>query len=100
MALEAFIAPRERLLNDGTLTEFHEIETAGRTDIFGNIAQRVSTYRKAGMMRGTPFESRGIKVFQFIKGPRGWRIAAVSWDDEREGFSPDCGALTPSTAPR
>lgn len=85
-SLESFIAPREVLLSDGTLTEFHEYETAQRTRIVGNIAQRACTYEKAGVLRGTPFRARGVKVFQFIKGTQGWRISAVAWDDERDGL--------------
>lgn len=85
-SLESFIAPREALLSDGTLTEFHEFETAQRTRIFGHIAQRACTYEKAGVLHGAPFRARGVKVFQFVKGARGWRISAVAWDDEREGL--------------
>jgi hypothetical protein len=87
MALDAFIAPRQELLTSGTLNDFEEIETASRTSIFGNIAQRACIYTKAGVLDGVPFRTRGVKVFQFIKGPHGWRISAVSWDDEREGFT-------------
>ena len=64
-----------------------EVETANRTSIFGNIAQRACTYTKTGLLDGTPFETRGVKVFQFIKGPHGWRISALSWHDEGEGIT-------------
>ncbi len=64
MDLEAFIAPRAAILGNGTLTDFHEVETAHRTDIVGNVGQRISTYTKSGVMRGERFEARGIKVFQ------------------------------------
>jgi hypothetical protein len=84
--LESFIAPREVLLTGGSLTNFHEVETAHRTRVFGNIAQRVSAYTKSGVLDGAPFQSRGVKVFQFVRTADGWRITAVSWDDEREGF--------------
>lgn len=85
-SLEEFIAPREALLSDGTLTDFQEVETAHHTQVFGNVAQRSCTYAKSGVLDGVPFRTRGAKVFQFIRGPDGWRISAVSWDDEREGF--------------
>lgn len=83
MSLEAFIAPRAMILTDGTLTDFREHETAHRTSVLGNIAQRVSTYAKSGVLRGVPFAERGVKVFQFVRTGAGWRIAAVAWDDER-----------------
>jgi hypothetical protein len=88
-SLEAFIAPREALLSDGSLTDFHDVEVAQHTQILGNIAQRCCTYRKSGVLNGTRFEARGVKVFQLVRCPEGWRISAVSWDDEREGFDLD-----------
>jgi len=82
MTLESFLAPREVLLTNGTLTEFSEVETAQRTSIFGNVAQRASTYAKSGVLNGVAFETKGVKVFQFIRRAEGWRIVAVAWDDE------------------
>lgn len=86
-SVRSFIEPRARLLTDGTLTNFREEETAARTDIVGNIAQRVSVYRKSGLMSGERFEGSGAKVIQFVRTTGGWRICAVAWDDEREGLT-------------
>ena len=47
--LGSFIAPREKLLTDGTLTEFSEWEISERTEIFGSVAHRFSEYRKYGI---------------------------------------------------
>ena len=85
-SVSSFIAPRVRLLTDGTLTDFREEETASRTDILGNVAQRASLYRKSGNLSGSRFEGKGIKFFHFVRTPAGWRISAVIWDDEREGL--------------
>jgi len=93
-SLEAFIAPRQALLSDGTLTDFQETEVAQYTQVLGNVAQRSCIYRKSGVLNGARFETRGVKVFQFIRCAHGWRISAVSWDDERDGFSPDSIDLT------
>jgi hypothetical protein len=89
LSLEAFIAPRQQLLTNGSLTDFSEVELSEVTHIFGHIAQRVSTYRKSGVLNGVPFQTDGVKLFQFIETMNGWRILAMSWDDEREGFSID-----------
>ncbi len=85
-SVQSFIAPRARLLADGTLTEFREEETDARTDILGNIAQRVSLYRKSGLMAGERIEGKGVKTLQFVRTAAGWRLSAVAWDDEREGL--------------
>ena len=80
--VDDFIAPREKLLTDGTLADFSEEELSERTDIFGNIAQRFCAYRKSGVLSGAPFATRGMKTLQFVHTPEGWKIAAVTWDDE------------------
>ncbi len=84
--VETFLGPREALLSNGSLLDFEEAETSSRTDIQGNVAQRLSLYRKSGVLSGQRFETRGVKTFQFIRTPAGWRISAVAWDDEREGL--------------
>jgi ribosomal-protein-serine acetyltransferase len=80
--MDAFIAPRERLLNGGTLTDFHERELSARTEIFGNVVQRWCRYRKAGVLEGRAFASEGMKGLQFLRTLQGWRISAVLWGDE------------------
>lgn len=84
--LEGFLAPRERLLNSGSLVDFEEEEVEESTSIFGNIAQRFSLYQKSGVLDGKPFETRGMKTFQYLRTSAGWRISSVSWDDERPGL--------------
>ncbi|MFC4337745.1 nuclear transport factor 2 family protein [Salininema proteolyticum] len=79
--LDSFIEPRERILTDGTLTEFSEWEVSERTEIYGGIAQRFSHYAKSGALRGEWFEGEGRKSTQFVKTPDGWRINSMIWDD-------------------
>jgi len=81
--LPGFIKPRKKILTDGTLTEFKEYELSERTEIFGNIAQRFSVYRKQGIQNGKLFQTKGVKTIQLIKTRAGWRISSLAWDDER-----------------
>lgn len=81
-SLPAFIEPRERLLNGPDLTHFREHEVSGRTQIYGNIAQRFSLYRKEGVRSGEAFEAHGAKTFQFVRTPQGWKIGALAWYDQ------------------
>ena len=81
-----FIAPREKLLNSGSLVDFEEREIRETTRIFGDVAQRFSHYRKSGVLDGTPFETHGMKSLQFVRTQDGWRISSLIWDDEREGL--------------
>ncbi|MFF4044823.1 DUF4440 domain-containing protein [Streptomyces sp. NPDC001816] len=79
--VDEFIEPRRQLLSDGRLVEFSEWETSERTEIVGDIASRVSEYRKSGIMNGEPYEGGGTKALQFVRTPDGWRIAALAWFD-------------------
>jgi len=89
--LNQFIEPREKMFNEGVLRDFKEEEISERTEIFGNIAHRLSIYKKAGFMNGEAFESKGIKTLQFIKTACGWKISSMAWDDERDDFKvPAC----------
>ncbi|MFJ1547671.1 DUF4440 domain-containing protein [Streptomyces sp. NPDC088246] len=79
--LDAFVEPREKILTDGTLTEFSEWGVAERTEIFGSIAHRFSEYRKSGFLDGEWFEGSGRKTTQFVRTPVGWRMSSMAWDD-------------------
>ena len=85
--LSGFVVPRENLLNDGTLLDFTEHEVSERTDIFGSIAQRFSRYTSTGRRNGVEFTAHGTKSLQFVHTLHGWRIAAIAWDDERDGLA-------------
>jgi len=61
--VEQFIAPRQSLVDSGALTSFEEAEIAHRTDIFGRIAHRLSSYRKVA---GDTAEVRGVISTQFV----------------------------------
>ena len=96
--LDAFIAPREVLLTGGRLLDFREWEVTGRTEVFGDLAHHLSTYAKSGVQDGAPFTGRGVKSIQCVRTSAGWRISAVGWDDERDGWTmadpAGTGALT------
>lgn len=85
--VEEFIVPRQAMVDSGELTEFREFEIAGTTQIFGNVAHRLSTYGKHGVSNGVPFDGRGVITTQFIRTPAGWRISSMAWDDERPGLT-------------
>lgn len=85
--VEGFIAPRWALLTGGTLSDFREWETSGRTEIFGDIAHHWGSYAKQWTQDGQVLTGRGMKTLQFVRTDDGWRISAAAWDDEREGLT-------------
>ena len=86
-SVQEFVAPREALVNSGTLTRFLESEISESTVIFGNVAHRFSAYAKSGTLNTKPFEARGMITTQFVNTPEGWKMSAMAWDDERPGLS-------------
>ncbi|MEJ6001611.1 GNAT family N-acetyltransferase [Paucibacter soli] len=83
MDVQGFVLPRAELLREGgRLQDFAEWELVHETRIHGRIAQRWLRYEKAGRLDGAPYAGRGQKSLQLLKTARGWRIAAVLWQDE------------------
>ena len=85
--VDEFIAPRAALFESGELTEFEELELAAATEVFGNVAHRMSTYSKRGVQGGAAFSARGVISTQFVLTPGGWRMSSMAWDDERPGLT-------------
>ncbi|MGW6706524.1 GNAT family N-acetyltransferase [Streptomyces sp. NPDC054956] len=79
--LDSFVEPREKILTDGTLTEFSEWEVSERTEVIGTVAHRFSEYAKSGYLDGEWFEGSGRKTTQFVRTPAGWRMSSMAWDD-------------------
>ena len=91
-SVDEFIVPRQKLVAEGHLTSFEEAELDHRTDRFGRVAHRLSTYVKRGVTDGTRSEVRGVISTQFVQTPTGWLISSMAWDDERPGLVvPDLG---------
>jgi len=85
--LQQFIDPRQASVQAGKLTSFHEAEISHKTELFGNVAHRFSTYVKSGTLNEVRFEARGMISTQFVRTPDGWRVSSMVWDDERQGLS-------------
>lgn len=82
MDLMAFMQPRAALLSEGHLQDFAEWELEGRTQVFGNMAQRWLRCAKVGQLDGTTCAGQGCKSLQFVRTAQGWRISTVLWEDE------------------
>ena len=69
----------------GAVHSFMEEEITDRTELFGAIAHRFSTYQ--ARFRGEPAEAviQGINSIQFIKTGGVWRVVSIIWNDQQEG---------------
>ena len=81
-SIQAFWEPREKLLTDGSLIDFHESELTGKTAIIGNIAHHLSRYQKNGFLNGEVYSGEGNKSFQLMKTNEGWKICSIVWEDD------------------
>jgi hypothetical protein len=81
--LDDFIKPREKMLTDGTLTNFCEREIFHKTELFAGVAQRFSLYEKTGELNGEHFETKGMKTIQFVRVNGKWKMSSVAWSDEK-----------------
>jgi len=79
--LTSFVKTRDRILTDGTLTEFEEKEIFEETRIIKGIASRFSEYEKRGILYRKPFKIKGYKLFQFVKIKQSWKISSIVWED-------------------
>src|SRR5262245_33477328 len=61
-----FAIPRIKLLTQGTLLQFHEMEISSKTQIFDGIAIRTSRYSKSGLLDGKDYSGSGTKCFQLV----------------------------------
>jgi hypothetical protein len=75
------------MVDAGLLAFFDESEISATTEVFGNIAHRLSIYAKRGYSGEAPLDGRGIISTQFVRTPDGWRISSMAWDDERPGLA-------------
>jgi hypothetical protein len=64
------------------LNVFEMNETCSKTDIFGKIANRFSTYRLHGKTALMDFNTAGIYTMQFIKQDNTWLLTSIAWDKE------------------
>jgi len=81
-AVDAFISSRQKIFDEGSLTDFHETETSSQTKVFGNIAQHSSAYTKSWQHGGNTFRQNGVKLFQLMKEKGQWLICAIIWEDK------------------
>lgn len=75
-SVEEFIAYYRERIKDKTIEEFYEGEIAQKTENFGKIAHRFSTYE------AKPYK-RGINSIQLLKRENKWLVTSLIWNDEQ-----------------
>ena len=70
----------------GNAVYFVQQEIADSTEIFGNMAQRISVFEYS-FVKDTPNWKRGVSYIQYICLAGKWLITSVIWTYEKEGLS-------------
>jgi hypothetical protein len=81
---EEFSATYRQQIDSGAVLAFFEKEIAGRTELFGTIAHRFSTYEALFRTADGDFPVRGINSIQYLKTDNAWQVASILWNDEAE----------------
>lgn len=84
-SLPQIIKLYKNFVTDGHITMFYEEEAYGKTEQFGSVAHRISTYNTYLNTRDSIAE-RGVNSFQLIKTPKGWKVSSIIWDVEKKGL--------------
>ncbi len=69
----------------GETLGFTEREIARRENLFGNVCQVFSAYETLRTPGDPKPFTRGVHSIQLVGDGRRWWIAALAWDNEREG---------------
>jgi hypothetical protein len=80
--INQFIDLYKQFVLANNIQSFYEEELYGRTEQFGNIAERISSYSTYINTMDSVTE-RGVNSFQLIKTRGGWRVSSIIWDVEK-----------------
>ncbi|MBC5993940.1 hypothetical protein [Pontibacter cellulosilyticus] len=69
-------------ISENVIEAFQEKEVASKTEVFGKVAHRFSTYEaRFDEASPAPF-AVGVNCIQFIQVDGKWLITSMAWDDE------------------
>ena len=81
--LDPFIRFYVAFIDSNKVNSFYEEEISGKTEQFGNIAHRLSSY-KTYINSTDSISQRGVNSFQLVKTPAGWKVSSIIWDVETD----------------
>jgi len=84
--LSQFVYLYRSFVEGDTVYAYSEKELFGKTEQFGKIAERMSTYKSVTISKKATTTETGVNSFQLIKTPAGWKVSSIIWDVERKGL--------------
>ena len=71
-------------IETGDAFYFAQQEISDNTEIFGNVAQRISVYEHSPLNYPLQEWKRGINYIHYVKVNGKWLITSMVWQDEKE----------------
>jgi len=84
MSIDQFIDTFNRQLSSDSLRSFYGAEISSRTELFGKITHRFSTYEAAFHLDGAEQSLIGINSIQMITTNQSWIVTSLAWNDQIE----------------
>jgi hypothetical protein len=82
MSVDDFIQAYQDQITQGQVRSFLERELCHRTEVFGKVAHRFSTYEtRFDLDADEPF-SVGINTIQLVQVGGAWRVSSIAWNDQ------------------
>jgi hypothetical protein len=73
-------------IEKGNTEYFVQQEISDQTEIFGNMAQRISVFEYS-FVKDTPNWKRGVSFLQYICIDNEWRIISIIWTFEKDDLT-------------
>jgi hypothetical protein len=82
--VDEYIASVQDNVSKQGITAIGEKEIFGKTDVFGKVAQRLSTYQIVFTTKEKAISRTGINFIQLIQVNGRWKISSLAWDRESD----------------
>ncbi len=80
--LQTFLHTLMSQIESGNSTHYTQQEISDKTEIFGNVAQRLSVYEYTSSAFPVPKWKQGVNFIQFVNISGKWLITSMIWKDE------------------
>lgn len=81
--VQSFAQTMMHQIEDGNSTFLAQQEIFDKTEIFGNMAQRMSVYEYSICQDAGKVWPRGINYIQYLFTEAKWHITSMTWSDEK-----------------
>lgn len=84
--VQSYIQAVMHQIEEGNATFYAQQEIGDTTEVFGNIAQRISVFEYSFTAETTQPWKRGVNYIQYIFAGEKWQIVSMVWNDEQPGL--------------